>query len=134
RFNPPDLGFAAKKSGTIVNSCDRQGRYWMRTQLKAADRDLQDREGHLALKPKYLESLHLIERLHRRLLDVIKDEFERAGEPAINSVQALLLVNIGDHELTAGELRSRGYYHGSNGPHNLKNLVQARYVSHHTPS
>ena len=25
----------------------------------------------------YLEALHLVERLHRRLLDVIKDEFER---------------------------------------------------------
>ncbi len=28
-----------------------------------------------SVKPFYLESLHLVERLHRRLLDVIMDEF-----------------------------------------------------------
>jgi DNA-binding MarR family transcriptional regulator len=106
----------------------------MRTQLKTANREPQKREGHLTLKPKYLEALHLIERLHRRLLDVIKDEFERAGEPEINSVQALLLFNIGDHELTAGELRSRGYYQGSNVSYNLKKLVESGYVSHERSS
>ena len=50
-----------------------------------------------------------IERLHRLLLDVIKDEFDRAGMgDDLNSVQALLLYNIGDSELTAGELKTRG--------------------------
>ena len=64
-----------------------------------------------AIKPLYLEALTLIERLHRRLLDVIKDEFERSGRSDINAVQALLLYNIGNSELTAGELRSReGWY------------------------
>ena len=62
----------------------------------------------------YLESLAMIERLHRLLLDVIKDEFERLGVLEINAVQALLLFNIADNEVTAGELRSRGYYQGSN--------------------
>ena len=52
----------------------------------------------------YMESVHLLERLHRRLLDVVKDEFERNGRSDINAVQALLLFNIGDSELTAGEL------------------------------
>ena len=106
----------------------------MRTQLKSADREPQNRGDHLALKPKYLDALHLIERLHRRLLDVIKDEFERAGELEINSVQALLLFNVGDQELTAGELRSRGYYQGSNVSYNLKKLVEAGYVSHERSS
>ena len=67
-----------------------------------------------SLHQEYLQSLTLIERLHRQLLDVIKDEFERAGKTDINSVQALLLYNIGEAELTAGELRSRGHYLGSN--------------------
>ena len=58
----------------------------------------------------YLESLALVERLHRLLLDVIKDEFERIGMLEINAVQALLLFNIGENEVTAGELKSRGYY------------------------
>ena len=73
-----------------------------------------------ALRSLYLESLHLVERLHRRLLDVIKDEFDRNGRSDINAIQALLLFNIGSSELTAGELRSRGYYLGSNVSYNLK--------------
>jgi DNA-binding MarR family transcriptional regulator len=78
----------------------------------------------------YLEALTLVERLHRRLLDVIKDEFERRGRADVNSVQALLLFNIGDSELTAGELRTRGYYLGSNVSYNLKKLVEGGYVHH----
>ena len=31
------------------------------------------------VRTPYLDALHLVERLHRRLLDVIKDEFERLG-------------------------------------------------------
>ena len=82
------------------------------------------------LKTRYLVSLKLIERLHRLLLDVIKDEFERLGRTDVNSLQALLLYNIGDAELTAGELTSRGYYLGSNVSYNLKKLVDAGYIDH----
>jgi DNA-binding MarR family transcriptional regulator len=80
--------------------------------------------GQAPVQPLYLEALTLVERLHRRLLDVIKDEFDRRGRADINSVQALLLYNIGDKELTAGELRTRGYYLGSNVSYNLKKLVE----------
>ncbi len=82
------------------------------------------------LKGRYLVSLKLVERLHRLLLDVIKDEFERLGRSDVNSVQALLLYNIGDAELTAGELTSRGYYLGSNVSYNLKKLVDAGFIRH----
>src|SRR6202007_2097938 len=82
------------------------------------------------VQPLYLEALTLVERLHRRLLDVIKDEFDRRGRADINSVQALLLYNIGDKELTAGELRTRGYYLGSNGSFNLKKLVEVGLLDH----
>ncbi|MDF1853987.1 winged helix DNA-binding protein [Pseudooceanicola sp.] len=78
----------------------------------------------------YLDALALVERLHRLLLDVIKDEFERVGVLEINAVQALLLFNIGDHEVTAGELKSRGYYQGSNVSYNLKKLVEMGYMHH----
>lgn len=78
----------------------------------------------------YLESLSLLERLHRLLLDVIKDEFERVGVLEINAVQGLLLFNIGDNEVTAGELKSRGYYQGSNVSYNLKKLVEMGYMHH----
>ncbi len=78
----------------------------------------------------YLETLNLVERLHRQLLDVIKDELDRRDEREINSVQALLLFNVGDQELTAGELRSRGHYLGSNVSYNLKKLVDLEYIHH----
>lgn len=79
---------------------------------------------------QYLESLALVERLHRLLLDVIKDEFERVGTLEINAVQALLLFNIGENEVTAGELKSRGYYQGSNVSYNLKKLVEMDFMHH----
>ncbi|GHB36776.1 transcriptional regulator [Pseudovibrio japonicus] len=91
---------------------------------------LAQEEETVGLKPAYLEALTLIERLHRRLLDVIKDEFDRMGRSDVNSVQALLLFNIGDAELTAGELRTRGYYLGSNVSYNLKKLVETGYINH----
>ena len=78
----------------------------------------------------YLDNLGLLERLHRLMLDVIKDEFERLGILEINPVQALLLYNIGENEVTAGELKSRGYYQGSNVSYNLKKLVELGYMHH----
>ena len=82
------------------------------------------------VKPHYLEALSPIERLHRRLLDVIKDEFDQSGRSEVNSVQALLIHNIGESEVTAGELRKRGYYLGTNVSYNLKKLVEAGYIRH----
>lgn len=83
-----------------------------------------------AFVSQYLDSLALVERLHRLLLDVIKDEFERVGVLEVNAVQALLLFNIGDNEVTAGELKSRGYYQGSNVSYNLKKLVEMGFMHH----
>lgn len=78
----------------------------------------------------YLDNLSLIERLHRLLLDVIKDEFERLDVYDLNPVQALLLYNIGENEVSAGELKTRGYYQGSNVSYNLKKLVDLGYMHH----
>ncbi len=83
-----------------------------------------------ALMMGYLETLTLLERLHRLLLDVVKDEFERLNLLEINPVQALLLFNVGENEVTAGELKSRGYYQGSNVSYNLKKLVELGYMHH----
>jgi len=88
------------------------------------------KSSEASVRELYLESLQLVERLHRRLLDVVKDEFDRAGRSDINAVQALLLFNIGESILTAGELRSRGYYLGSNVSYNLKKLVELGFVDH----
>lgn len=89
-----------------------------------------EQPGEKQQQPLYLETLNLIERLHRQLLDVIKDELDRREEREINSVQALLLFNVGDQELSAGELRTRGHYLGSNVSYNLKKLVDLGYVHH----
>jgi DNA-binding MarR family transcriptional regulator len=85
-------------------------------------------QDYPAVRGDYLHALRLIERLHRLLLDVIKDVFDRIGGADHDSVQALLLYNIGDSELTAGELKTRGYYLGSNVSYNLKKLVDMGYL------
>ncbi|MGV1013335.1 MAG: MarR family winged helix-turn-helix transcriptional regulator [Methyloceanibacter sp.] len=82
------------------------------------------------LKGRYLISLKFIERLHRLLLDVVKDEFDRLGRDDVNSIQALMLYHLGDAELTAGELTRNGCYLGSNVSYNLKKLVDAGYINH----
>ena len=79
-------------------------------------------------KDAYLESLQMIERLHRRFLDVVKAELDRLGLGGVSNVQAMLLYNIGDSEITVGELTSRGYYQGSNVSYNLKKLVEGGYL------
>jgi DNA-binding MarR family transcriptional regulator len=99
-------------------------------QATAALEGAQPLQGVQPLRRHYLDTLSLIERLHRQLLDVIKDELDRRDEREINSVQALLLFNVGDQELTAGELRTRGHYLGSNVSYNLKKLVESGYIHH----
>src|ERR1700751_842329 len=96
---------------------EKQNSIWERRLLmKAVAKTVEhaEREARFDhIRPHYLDALTLVERLHRRLFDVIKDEFDRRGRADINSVQALLLYNIGEKDLTAGELRTRGYYLGS---------------------
>lgn len=76
----------------------------------------------------YFECITLVERLHRQFLDVLKIELERAGVQDINNVQSLILYNIGEDELTVGELTVRGYYLGSNVSYNLKKMVENGYL------
>jgi DNA-binding MarR family transcriptional regulator len=76
----------------------------------------------------YYESIQLIERLHRHFLDVLKVELDRKGIQDINNVQSLILYNIGDDELTVGELTIRGYYLGSNVSYNVKKMVENEYL------
>jgi DNA-binding MarR family transcriptional regulator len=77
----------------------------------------------------YLEAVRLIERLHRCFLDIIKLELDRLGRDDINSVQALILFNIGEAEMTVGDLTHRGYYLGSNVSYNVKKLSETGYIA-----
>ena len=79
-------------------------------------------------KAVYLESLQLIERLHRQFLDLVKVELDHLGRNDVSNVQSLILYNIGDAEMTVGELTSRGYYLGSNVTYNLKKLVENGFL------
>jgi DNA-binding MarR family transcriptional regulator len=76
----------------------------------------------------YYDAIHLIERLHRHFLDVLKIELDRLGIQDINNVQSLILYNIGEDELTVGELTMRGYYLGSNVSYNVKKMVENDYL------
>ena len=76
----------------------------------------------------YLELPRLIERLHRRYLDVLRTELKRAGVRDLNGVQALLLANIGDEEIAIRDLVERGYYQGSNVSYNIRKLTDLGYL------
>ena len=78
---------------------------------------------------EYLEVVVLAERLHRQCLDVIQLELDLRGIRDINNVQALILHNIGDAEMTVSELMWRGCYLGSNVSYNLKKLTETGYIN-----
>jgi len=80
------------------------------------------------VKKAYLETIALVERLHRQCLEVIKADLDRHGIRDLNNVQAMILFNIGGDELTVGELTNRGYYLGSNVSYNVKKMVENGYL------
>ncbi len=80
------------------------------------------------MKEIYTESILMIERLHRRFLDVVKTELDRLKIDDINNIQTLILYNINSEQLTIGELTNRGYYLGSNVSYNVKKLVENNYL------
>ena len=80
------------------------------------------------MKAAYLETITLVERLHRQCLEVIKAELDRRGVRDLNNVQALILYNVGEEELSVGELTHRGYYLGSNVSYNVKKMVENGYL------
>lgn len=70
----------------------------------------------------------LIERMHRRFLDVVRLEMSRHGVHDISPVQVMMISTIGNEEISVRDLIERGYYLGSNASYNLKNLVEGGYV------
>lgn len=80
------------------------------------------------MSKEYIDLTLLIERLHRRFLDVLRTELKRIGIRDINGVQALILANIGDDEIIIRDLIERGYYQGSNVSYNIKKLTDYGYL------
>ncbi|MDH5771907.1 MAG: winged helix DNA-binding protein, partial [Rhodospirillaceae bacterium] len=80
------------------------------------------------MKKTYIELTRIIERMHRRFLDVLRAELARIDVHDLNAVQALLLSNIGDEEIVIRDLVERGYYQGSNVSYNIKKLSEMGYL------
>lgn len=80
------------------------------------------------MRHPYYETVLLVERVHRHFLEVVKLELDRQGVQDINNVQALILHNIGDEEMSVGELTARGFYLGSNVSYNVKKMVENGYL------
>jgi DNA-binding MarR family transcriptional regulator len=78
---------------------------------------------------EYLDVISLVERLHRHFLEVVKLELEGLGIHDINNVQGMMLFNIGDAEMTVGELTLRGCYLGSNVSYNVKKMAENGYLA-----
>jgi DNA-binding MarR family transcriptional regulator len=86
--------------------------------------------GSKMSEPSYLEVISLVERLHRHFLEIVKLELDGLGIHDINSVQGVMLFNMGDAEITVGELTLRGYYVGSNVSYNVKKMIENGYIAH----
>ena len=82
----------------------------------------------MEMQSSYYDLIQIIERLHRRFLDVLKGELDRQNIQDINNVQSMLLFNLGTDEMTVGELTLRGYYLGSNVSYNVKKMVENGYL------
>lgn len=82
------------------------------------------------MRHPYYETLLLVERVHRHFLEVVKLEIERLGIQDIKNFQALILYNVGDDEMSVGELTARGFYLGSNVSYNVKKMVENGYLVH----
>ncbi len=76
----------------------------------------------------HLEIARVIERAHRRFLDLLRIELTRLGTDDISPSQVMLLFTIGSDELSVRDLLERGHYLGSNASYNLKQLVEGGYV------
>lgn len=80
------------------------------------------------MKRTYIDTIALMEKLHRLFLEVIKAYLERKHIQDINNVQCFILYNIGAARLTVGEISNRGYYMGSNVTYNLKKMIENGYI------
>ena len=80
------------------------------------------------MRHAYYDTLLLVERVHRNFLEVVKVELERLGLRDIKNFQALILYNIGDDEMSVGEITARGFYLGTNVSYNVKLMVENGYL------
>ena len=105
----------------------RQHRAWARPLPNAQEQRV---AMEAVMDNPYLQVISYVERIHRQFLEVVKLELEGFGIHDINNVQAMMLFNIGDAEMTVGELTLRGCYLGSNVSYNVRKMVENEYLAH----
>ena len=71
----------------------------------------------------------MIERLHRRILNLIRYELEQAGVSDINPARILMLTKIEGREVALRDIIERGCYIVSNALQNIKQLLEADYIA-----
>jgi DNA-binding MarR family transcriptional regulator len=76
----------------------------------------------------HLDIVRVVERLHRRSLDLMRTDLIKAGITDLSPSQVMMLFTIGTAELSVRELIERGYYLGSNASYILKRLVEGEYI------
>jgi DNA-binding MarR family transcriptional regulator len=76
----------------------------------------------------HLDIVRVIERLHRRSLDLMRTDLIKAGITDLSPSQVMMLFTIGMADLSVRELIERGYYLGSNASYILKRLVEGEYI------
>lgn len=86
------------------------------------------RPGRFAGKGVCYDLARIIESMNRRFQDVVRIELARIGVEDLSAVQVLMLMHIGNEELSVRDLLERGNYLGSNASYNLKHLVESGYV------
>jgi DNA-binding MarR family transcriptional regulator len=80
------------------------------------------------MRSEYIELIALAERMHRQFLEIVRLELDKCSVDDINSVQAMIVYNIGDLEMTVGELTLRGCHLGSNLSYNVKSVRDNGYI------
>ncbi|MBF9233882.1 winged helix DNA-binding protein [Microvirga sp. BT350] len=81
-----------------------------------------------AFAVSHLDLLRVVERVHRRYLDIFRLDLGRLGVDDLSPSQVMMLFTIGADELTVRDLIDRGYYLGSNASYNLKRLAETGYI------
>ena len=77
----------------------------------------------------FRDTVDLLEKAHRVLMDTIKDELARLRIDNLNPTQAIIVYRIGNKSVPVGDLTSGWIYNGTNPSYNLKHLKQAGYVT-----
>jgi DNA-binding MarR family transcriptional regulator len=91
-------------------------------------------ENYLQSEPElkegitHLDIVRVVERLHRRSLDLMRTDLIKAGITDLSPSQVMMLFTIGSADLSVRELIERGYYLGSNASYILKRLVEGEYI------